>query len=149
MPEITNSWRFLMFSIIHIHFLQINRQILQLRAHFGPVYALQRNPCFPKVINTICIIIMKIMIIRTIINHRTLSELFDCWRLVRQDLVGRHQRVSNHVDQVRYPPISCGPGPISSIISFGPGPPISSIFIPKIYSLYTCFDSDFLFHRNL
>ena len=38
-----------------------------------------------------------------IIEH---SELFDCWRLVRQDLVGRHQRISDHVDQVEYQPIS-------------------------------------------
>ena len=43
-------------NAFNIHFLQINRKILKRRAHFGPVYALQRNPCFPKVIKAICII---------------------------------------------------------------------------------------------
>ena len=61
------------------------------QAHFGPVYALQRNPCFPKVRN-------KLKIKRKCFFA---PEFPDSWRLVCEDLERGHQGERYHVDQVR------------------------------------------------
>ena len=61
------------------------------QAHYGPVYALQRNPSFPKVDA----------------RHQSqytwltqTAELLDSWWLVCQDLVRGYQGECHHVDKV-------------------------------------------------